>query len=617
MNTNRQNTSKLTILYERLSVEDEHRSGDSNSIAHQKSMLEDYAKRQGFGNIIHITDDGHSGTRFDRPGFNKMMDEVATGNVGIVIVKDLSRFGRDHLRVGLYTESLRECGVRFIAVQDNVDTANGEDDFTPFRNIINEWAARDSSRKVKAVMRNKGMSGKRLTTAPIYGYNYHPQDKTQWVVDSEAAEIVRRIFRMTIAGVGPHEIARALNNDKIERPSVYLNQRGIVPYKHKSDNPYAWNSGTVGSIISKLEYIGSTVNFRYRKDSYKDRYSKLAPKEEWAIFNDTHEGIIDSDTWETAQKCRKTIKRTDSLGEANPLTGKMFCADCGARMYNHRKPYSTPHYTNPNTGKTYMRSPSDVYSCATHDNAKAKFVKSCTLHHISTKAVRELLLDTIRRVSVYVRENEEEFVQRLREASAIQQDKAAKAHKKQIAKNTRRIDDLDLLFRKTYEDNATGKLSDERFQQLSDGYEVEQRELKQRNAELQAEVDGYEADSVKAENFIILVKRYTDFPELNASIINEFVDRIVVHEADRSSGKRIQRVDIYFNFIGAFDIPVEESIPTAEELEAERKQDALRAKRRQYNRRHIAKVNRRVENGVLLKDAPSLEQQKISNSTTA
>jgi len=328
-----------------------------------------------------------------------------------------------------------------------------------------------------------------------------------------------------------------------------------------------------------------------------------------------HEGIVDSDTWETAQKCRKTIRRIDSLGKANPLTGKMFYADCGARMYNHRKPNSTPHYTNPNTGKTYMRSPSDVYSCSTFDNAKQKFAKSCTLHHISTKAVRELLLDTIRRVSVYVRNNEEEFIQRVREASIIQQDKIVKSHKKQIAKNTKHIAELDLLFRKTYEDNAMGRLSDERFQQLSDGFEVEQWRLKQHNDELQIEIDNYEADSVKADSFISLVKKYTDFPELSAVIINEFTDRILVYEADKSSGKRVQRVDIYLNFIGAFDVPIEEPKPTAEELEAERKLDELRAKRRVYNNRYISNVKHRVENGVLLQDLPTpqLDPQQQKN----
>lgn len=284
-------------------------------------------------------------------------------------------------------------------------------------------------------------------------------------------------------------------------------------------------------------------------------------------------------------------------------------------MYNHRRPYSTPHYTNPNTGKTYMRSPSDVYCCSTFGNARQKFIKSCTLHHISTKAIRELLLDTIRRVSTYVRENEDAFLQKVRVASAIQQENAVKAYKKHLAKNTKRIAELDLLFRKTYEDNATGKLSDERFQQLSGGYETEQQELKQQNSKLQAEVDSYETDSVRADNFITLVKRYTDFTELSASIINEFVDRIIVHEADKSSGKRLQRVDIRFNFIGAFDIPVVESLPTADELEEMRKQDALKAKRREYNNRYVSKFNRRVEKGVLIKNDSAQEQQKLKTAT--
>lgn len=587
MNTKRQqDTSKLTILYERLSQDDE-RAGESNSITNQKRILSEYAEKHGFRNIVHMVDDGVSGTRFDRPSFTKMMDEVAAGNVGAVIVKDLSRFGRDHLRVGLYTESLREHGVRFIAVQDNVDTANGEDDFTPFRNIINEWAARDSSRKVKAVMKNKGMSGKRLTTVPIYGYTYDPDDKTKWIVDPEAAAVVRRIYQLTIGGMGPHEIAKALSVDKVERPSYYMNRRGIVPYKYPMDTPYVWNGSTVSSIISKPEYTGATVNFRSYKASYKDTHTKKAPKDDWVVFPDTHEAVIDSETWETAQRLRKTVKRTDSLGEANPLTGKLFCADCGARMYNHRKPYETPHYYP--DGRVYTRCPSDIYACSTHSRGNRKFEKACSLHHIRTAVVRELVLDTLRRVNTYVRGNEDEFVRKVRETSVIQQDETVKAHRKRIIKNEKRIAELDVLFRKTYEDNATRKLSDERFAQLSGAYESEQAELKAQNAMLQAEVDSFDADSVKADRFIELLEKYTDFTELTAPMINELVDRIVVHEADKSSGKRIQRVDIHLSFIGAFDIPVPE--PTAEELEAERKLDELRAKRREYNRRYHAKKN--------------------------
>jgi hypothetical protein len=337
----------------------------------------------------------------------------------------------------------------------------------------------------------------------------------------------------------------------VERPSYYMNRRGIVPYKKPMDKPHLWNGATVSSIISRQEYTGATVNFRSYKASYRDKHPKKAPKEDWVIFPGTHDYIIDLETWETAQRVRKTVKRTDSLGEANPLTGKMLCADCKERMYNHRQPEARPHYTNPNTGKTYMRAPSDVYSCSTNSLGSRRFEKACSLHHIRTAVVQELVLDTIRRVSGYVRGNEDEFSRRVREESVIQQDEAARSHRKRIAKNERRISELDMLFRKTYEDNATGKLSDERFKQLTDAYELEQAELKQQNSGLQAEVDSFDADSARA---------------------------------DRSSGKREQQVDIYLNFIGAFKVPVAAAEITAEEITAEQELDALRAKWREYNR---------------------------------
>jgi len=613
MNTKRQqDNDNLTILYERLSQDDE-RAGESNSITNQKRILEEYASRQGFRNILHVTDDGYSGTRFDRPGFLQAMELVEAGRVENWVVKDLSRYGRDHLRVGLYTERLRECGVRFIAIQDNVDSSLGEDDFTPFRNIINEWAARDSSRKVKAVMKNKGMSGKRLTTVPIYGYTYDADDKAKWVKDPEAAAVVLRIYQMTIEGMGPHEIAKALTADKVERPSYYMNRRGIVPYKYPMDEPYTWNGSTVSSIISKLEYTGATVNFRSQKASYKDKHSTPNPQEDWVIFPDTHEHIIDTEMWENAQRLRKTVKRTDSLGEANPMTGKIFCADCGARMYNHRQPESKPHYTNPNTGKTYMRAPSDVYACSTHSRGNRKFEKACSLHHIRTAVVRELVLDRIRCIGDYVRGSEEDFTRRVREASTVQRDEAAKSHKKRIAKNEKRITELDMLFRKTYEDNATNKLSDERFTQLSGSYEREQADLKEQNAVLQTELDAFNADSVKADRFIELVKKYSEFPELSSPMINEFVDKILVYEGDKSSGKRVQRVDIYLNFIGNFALPITKHEPVIDE--EEQRLDALRAKRREYNRRYQAK--RKVKNRVLQPVAKNNEPAQEKQTKTA
>jgi hypothetical protein len=488
-------------------------------------------------------------------------------------------------------ENLRERGVRLIALGDGVDSLNGYDDFIPFRNIINEWAARDSSRKVTAVMRAKGMEGKRLTTSPIYGYDRDPEDKTAWVIDPEAASIVRRIYQMTIEGNGPSEIAKRLTTERSPRPSYHLAKRGIGKPGHAdTDEPHRWNAATVASIISKPEYMGHTVNFRTYKASYKDKQHKKTPKKDWMIFEDTHPAIIDPETWETAQRCRKTIKRTDSLGEANPLTGKMFCADCGARMHNHRKPNPTPHYQNPNTGKLYMRCPSDVYVCATYNNAMRRFEKGCSAHQMRTAAVRELLLDTIRAASAYAKESEAEFIRQVREASTIRREEAAKAHRRRITKEQKRVAELNTLIRKIYEDNASGKLTDKRFALLSSDYEREQDGLEQSIAKLQSELDSFNADGERADRFIELVKKYTDFTELTTPMINEFVDRIVVYEADKSSGEREQDVDIYLNFIGKFDLPVVELTP--EEIAEEERKRAFRAKRREYEARYRAKKRR-------------------------
>ena len=352
--------------------------------------MEQYAGQQKLTNIKHYVDDDESGRCFDRPAYSAMIEDVRNGKIGTIIIKDMSRAGRDYLRVGLFMETLRKYNVRLIALGDGVDSVKGYDDFIPFRNIINEWAARDASNKVTAVMKAKGMEGKRLTTSPINGYITDSNDKEKWILDEEAAPIVRRIFQMTIDGHGPHVIARKFTEKKIERPSYHLAKLGIGNSINNcdEDNPHTWNGSTIANINSKPEYMGHTVNFKTYKESYKDKQSKKAPKEEWVIFENTHPKIVDSETWETAQRCRKIVKRTDSLGEANPLTGKLICADCGAKMYNHRKPYETPHYQNPNTGKMYMRCPSDIYSCSTHDNAKAKFTKACTIHHIRTAAVR-------------------------------------------------------------------------------------------------------------------------------------------------------------------------------------------------------------------------------------
>ena len=399
---------KLTALYERLSAEDE-RENESLSIENQKKTLERYAQKNGFKNIRHFTDDGVSGTRFDRPGLNEMLREIEAGRVSTVIIKDMSRAGRDYLRVGLFMETLREHKVRLIATEDGVDSLKGYDDFIPFRNIINEWAARDASRKVTAVYRTKGMEGKRLTTTPIYGY-MDDENKENWIIDEESAVIVRRIYQLTIEGHGCVTISRMLTEEKVIRPAYRMAQlqNGKTPKHYSNENDkFIWSGTTVADIISKPEYRGATVNFRWYKESYKDKNHRPNPQENWAIFENTHAPIIDPETWETAQRCRKTVKRTDTFGAANPLTGKLFCADCGAKLYNHRKQGGKPNYTNKTTGKTYLRSPADFYVCSAHTNAIQRFTATCTKHHVSTKAVRAFILEAIKAASAFVQTDEE------------------------------------------------------------------------------------------------------------------------------------------------------------------------------------------------------------------
>ena len=581
MNRRPQN-EKITLLYERLSRDDDL-SGESNSIKNQKSILEEYAKKNGFANIRHLWDDGVSGTTFDRPDWKKLIAEVEAGNVGTVIVKDMSRVGRDYLQVGYYTEVFfRQHGVRFIAVSNGIDSASGEtNEFAPFLNIMAEWYARDSSRKLKATWQNKGNSGKRLTNKNIYGYIKDPNDKTKWLMDEEAAPIIRRIYQMCIDGMGPGKIARVLQEERIDKPGWHMNCIGTGDKQWNDEaHRYCWNSTMVGRNLSKPEYAGHTVNFRSTKESYKDKKQTQRPREDWVIFENTHAAIVDQATWDTAQKCRTVKRRTDTLGEANPLTGLLYCADCGRRMYNHR---CNPCVTK---DKRYNDRPlhkpaRNAYCCSLYQIHR----QDCTMHYISSESVSALILETIRSVSAYARSNEAAFIEKLREASSIRQADTAKAQAKRIAKNKKRIAELDTLYRKTWEDNAAGKLPDKRFAQLSEGYEREQSELETQTAALQTELDNFKADNLNTGRFLKLVERYTDFTELTASMLHEFVEKVIVHEADKSSGKREQRVDIYLNFIGRFEVPQE----NAAALEQAVKDEEQRAIWREYKRQARAK----------------------------
>ena len=585
--------TKITALYSRLSRDDEA-VGDSLSIQNQKAMLEKYAEQNGFSNIAHFSDDGFSGKNFERPDWERMIAEIEKGEIGIVISKDMSRIGRDYLQTGFYTEVFfREKGVRFIAISNHIDSDNKESgEFAPFLNIMSEWYLRDSSRKIKASHKARGMSGKRLTFNPIYGYIIDPNDKEKWIIDPEAAAVVRRLFDLTIQGKGPVEIARILNEEKVERPSYYLHTRGYVDYSNSHDltTPYAWSGNSIARMIGKPEYAGHTVNFRTNMESYKDKRAKENAREDWVIFENTHPAIVDQDTWETAQRCRTVTRRTDH-GEANPLTGLVFCADCGAKLYNHRIPYATTQINK--KGYVCNRKPKDVYTCSTYSLTGRKFDRKCTTHTIRTVVLRELALEAIKTVSGYAKANEAEFVKQVLETSAIQQAETAKAHKKRIQKEQKRIAELNTLIRRIYEDNVNGKLSDKRFELLCVEYEQEQTKLEQSMNRLQSELDSFTADTARVDKFINLVKKYTDFSELTPQMLIEFIEKIVVHDADYSSGEREQTADIYLNFIGKFDIPAAD--PTPEEIAADEKARRRRKNCREAQRRYAAKQKGKKE----------------------
>ena len=587
----KQAEQRITALYERLSRDDEL-VGESNSIVNQKAYLEGYAAQHGFLNCVHYTDDGWSGGNFDRPSWKQLVADVEAGKVGTVLVKDMSRIGRNYLQTGYFTEVLfRQHDVRFIAIANNVDSDDpGSNEFTPFMNIMNEWYLRDQSRKVRAAVQLKGRSGKPITTNAPYGYKKDPEDHNHWLIDEEAAAVVLHIFHLSIEGHGPYEIANILMHEKVETPGYYFSKRsGDAGQGNGSpEHRYDWHGGTVLNILSKQEYMGHTVNFRTRKVSYKSKKKVDNPPEEWVIFENTHEAIVDADTWHLAQHEKGTKTRIDSVGLANPLTGLMFCADCGAKMYNSR------HRNERNNDASGLHF--DTYNCSTYSNTRIRETRICSNHHISTQAVRTLLLEAIRKIAQYAIADPKAFAQQIRAEAQIQHEAAAKELKRRLAHDRKRCAELDGLFQKLYESYATGKITEKRFDMMAANYETEQTELEQRIADGQQELDTYLQDEDRIDKFLELTKRYTDFSELTTPMIKEFVEKIVVHAPDRSTGQRTQQVDIHFKFIGQFSIPEETEQLSPEEQIARDELEAKRAEyRRKYQRRKELKAQREAE----------------------
>ena len=539
MNRTRQTTDKsknrITALYERLSRDDEL-AGDSNSIVNQKKMLEDYAKSNGYTDLVHFTDDGYSGGNFDRPGWKEMLRQIEDGSIGTVIVKDMSRVGRDYLQVGFYTEVFfREKGVHFVAISNGVDSdINTSSEFAPFLNIMNEWYLRDCSRKIKAVLQAKGRDGKPITNNPPYGYIKDPEDKNRCDMSK----------------------------------------------------PYEWAGVSVVRMLEKPEYMGDTVNFRTKKLSYKDKVAVKNDSDEIVVFTDTHEAIIDRKTWYMVQELRKTKRRINTEGESNPFVGKIFCADCGGKM----------HYRNEGkrAGRKWrglpdgsVRTTPACYNCGNYNNSHDQSGKVCCSHNIQAKVIDQLVLETIQYACKSVRMDERAFVESIRSASEIREQSEAKKLKAALKHQEKRYAELDILLKKVYEDNALGRLPDKRYEMLSAGYEKEQAELEQSIKTCREQLTQYDEDTDRTEEFLALVHKYTDITELTPVIINEFVDKILVHKAEKIDGERVMEIEIYLNFIGKVELPAQEL--TEEELAEIKEKQRLRERNAMYQRRRRAK----------------------------
>ena len=561
--------NRITALYERLSRDDEMQ-GESNSITNQKKYLEDYAVQHGFGNIQHFSDDGYSGTNFNRPAFNSLLTEIEAGRVGTVIVKDMSRFGRNYLQVGFYTEMMfPKKNVRFIAVNNGVDSANPADnDFTPFLNIMKEWYAKDTSKKIKAVFKAKMRDGKRVSGAVPYGYYRKPEDKQTLYVDEASASVVRRIFQLACDGMGATAIADTLSEDKILIPSAYARQN------HPEDcqctnyhDPYTWNATTVGYILNRREYLGHTVLGKTTRDNFKTKRKRIANEDELLVFYNTHEAIIDQETYDKAQRMRKRVSpRRNSEKPAHRLSGLLYCADCGSRLaYINSKPKD---------GKIYDSN--QAFRCSRYHNK----YHSCTGHYIKASTIEMLIYQATKRVSQYVLKDEKEFVEQLKAQYELQCEKDNTDDKKELLEAKRRMMDLDDLIKGLYENFTLGRLPERQFNRLMTEYDTEQSSLEQRISELETATERISTKAVQIDKFVRLVKKYRDFEELTTPMLNDFIEKVVIHEAEGGRTKdRTQQVDIYFNFIGNFVLPLSED-----------EYKAILEKGRQNNRKRAEKM---------------------------
>ena len=596
---------KITALYERLS-HDDGRSDESVSIENQKRILEDYARKMGFTNLRHFTDDGVRGTTFKRPGLDAMLDEIRAGNVATVIIKDQSRIGRDVVEVGLLKRTFDEYHVRFIAANDNLDTANGFDIMSIFRDVINEWYVADTSRKIKTVFKSRMEKGLRCSGSVSYGYLASKENKGEWVIDEEAAAVVRRIFHSTLAGEGVASIAKALRAEKVPIPSEHWKRIG-APVRSDYTDPYAWSATTIGYILKRPEYMGRKVLGKTVCENYKTKSNRKTAPEEQYHFEGAIPAIVDEETWQTVQKIRETKHRAPKRQSVpNRLTGLLYCADCGAKL-THRHSLVQGKWIE------------DAFICSSY----RQLTRDCSMHHIPTAKMEAAILAAIQRVSWYVRNNEAEFIERVREASSRHQAQSVKDCKQKLNRAQRRHKELDGLIKKLYEGNATGKIPDKHFNRLLAEYDEEQTELETAIVELQKQIENADADRLKTDRFIELVSRYTDFSELTTPMLREFIEKVVVHEGEGRGNSRRQRVDIYLNFIGAFEVPAH--IVTPMEIEEQRRQQeeqaAKEAKSKELERARYEKRKQeqreftaRKKAGLLTPEEQEAEERRLARN---
>ena len=533
-------TDKITALYCRLS-QDDMLQGESNSITNQKAILKKYAEDNGFSNPVFYVDDGVSGTTWEREGFKAMLADIEEGKVGTVITKDLSRLGRDYLKTGEYIEIIfPDHDVRYIAINDGVDTLKSENELMAFKNIFNDWYARDTSKKIRAVFKAKGQSGKHLSN-PIYSYKHSETDKNLWVIDDEAAEVVRKIFHLCIDGYGPTQIARILTEQGIPTPTAYALSQGR-DNGHKNAKLHRWGNETIAHILEKAEYCGHTVNFRTHVKSYKNKKRVDNPKEDWLIFENTHEAIITQQEFDLVQELRKNKRRPTKHEEVNPFSGICYCADCGKKLYLCRA--------------TTMTADQEHLKCGTY----AKDKNGCTIHFVRTIVLKEIILGELNKMVAFVKDNEDEFVQMAMDNSVQKQSSELSKSRKKLKESEKRIAELDRLFTRLYEDNVSGKISDERFSIMSAGYEDEQKKLRATVAELTDFIETAEQKSADVTAFISVVQKYERITELTPEIMHELIEKIVVHAPDKSSGHRTQQIDIYYRFDVAVSTAVADSM---------------------------------------------------------